>query len=591
MYQAVLLLTCIACAVLGTSIFVRDPSQPANRLASAIVFGGAWWALCEVFWNQAESPEVALRLVKLSALGWVAIGPLGLQLMLELSGDSARALKPLLKALYVAAFGFLLIDWLTPWIHPGMVETSWGWSYELGPVYPLFYIITVTSIFFGLQLAARAYRSWPSFAERAQARGIAAGILLTLLVASVTDGILPFFDVHVMHLGTASIALLGLIVTWTFAAYGDSLLSPRSFASEILETMPDGLALLRLDGSIRHVNPGLRMLLGCEDADELVGRDFGRILPEFEIDASWRDVDCQCLPLEGGAIPVSVTSSTLCDRLDRPTGVVVVIRDMREIVALRQKLMISGRMAAVGQLAAGVAHEINNPMAYVRANLSLLETHWESLRSQTQTTEETEAIWDEGVEIIHESMEGVDRATTIIRDIKTFSHSSESKRELVDLNALLDATQRIAMPQLKHRAVFAADYVDLPHLVCSPREIQQVLLNLIINAADAGGDQDVVTIGILTRMNERNIMVTIEDDGSGIEPGLLERIFDPFFTTKEAGKGTGLGLALSYEIMRRHNGEIAVESRPGQGSRFTLIFPLPSDSDSESDEADTPPRS
>jgi len=582
-YHALLLLACIASATLATAILIRDPSQRANRLAAAIVFGGAWWGLCEVFWNRSESPEQALRLVKLAALGWVAIGPLGLQLMIEMGGQPAQRLKPLTRVLYTASAAFLLVDWLTPWIHPGMVRTWWGWSYELGPAYPIYYIITITALFYGLQLASQAYRRWPSPAERNQAKGIAAGVVLAMVVASVTDGILPFFGLHVPHFGTTSIAALGAIVAWTFATYGDSLLSPRAFASEILETMPDGLALLHLDGSVRHVNRGLRELVECPERDELIGHDFGLIIPEFEIDTDqpWRDVDCQCLPLDGPPFPVSVSSSTLRDRLDRPTGVMVVIRDMREMVALRQKLMISGRMAAVGQLAAGVAHEINNPMAYVRANLSQLERHWEELRGGSDVSEETAPLWEEGVDMIRESMEGVDRASTIIRDIKTFSHSSESRRELVELNELLDATQRIAMTQLKHRAVFEKDYTQLPRLVCSPREIQQVFLNIIINAVDAAEDGQVITIRVITRMNERNIMVTIQDDGAGIEPDLLERIFDPFFTTKEAGRGTGLGLALSYEIMRRHDGEIAVESRPGQGSRFTLIFPVPEDIDDE----------
>jgi signal transduction histidine kinase len=522
-------------------------------------------------------------MVKLASIGWVAIGPLGLQLMIELGGQPAQRLKPLMRVLYTASAAFLLIDWLTPWIHPGMIRTWWGWSYELGPAYPIYYVITITALFYGLQLASQAYRRWPSPAERNQAKGIAAGVVLAMVVASLTDGILPFIGLHVPHFGTTSIAALGVIVAWTFATYGDSLLSPRAFASEILETMPDGLALLHLDGSVRHVNRVLRELVECAERDELIGHDFGLIVPEFEIDTDqpWRDVDCQCLPLDGPPFPVAVSSSTLRDRLDRPTGVMVVIRDMREMVALRQKLMISGRMAAVGQLAAGVAHEINNPMAYVRANLSQLERHWEELREGSDVGDETALLWEEGVDMIRESMEGVDRASTIIRDIKTFSHSSESRRELVDLNELLDATQRIAMTQLKHRAVFEADYVDLPHLVCSPREIQQVVLNLIINAVDAGDGGQVLTIRVITRRNERNVMVTIQDDGMGIEPDLLERIFDPFFTTKEAGRGTGLGLALSYEIMRRHDGEIAVESRPGQGSRFTLIFPAPEDSDDE----------
>jgi len=178
-------------------------------------------------------------------------------------------------------------------------------------------------------------------------------------------------------------------------------------------------------------------------------------------------------------------------------------------------------------------------------------------------------------------MEGVERATTIVRDIKTFSHSSDTERESVDLNVLLEAAQRIASPQTKHSAVFEPDYGMIPPVECAPREIQQVFLNLLLNAVDARRDDETATVQILTRYNERSVMVTIEDDGVGIPPELIERIFDPFFTTKTAGEGTGLGLALSYEIIRRHHGEIAVESRPGHGTRFTLVFPILADPEDE----------
>jgi signal transduction histidine kinase len=251
--------------------------------------------------------------------------------------------------------------------------------------------------------------------------------------------------------------------------------------------------------------------------------------------------------------------------------------------------MIGGRMAAVGQLAAGVAHELNNPIAYVRANLSLLLEHWHTLGKgaearaaadgKAEACERSDAaVFEEGVELLSESLEGIERATSIIRDIKTFSHGVGNEHELTDLKRLLDATVRIASPQLRHRAHVVREDGDVPVIECAPREIQQVFLNLLLNAVDATppaeGD-DLPRVTIRTRTEGRNVCVDIVDEGDGIDDDCIDCIFDPFFTTKPAGKGTGLGLALSYEIVRRHGGDIAVESEVGVGTCFTVILPPP----------------
>jgi len=259
-----------------------------------------------------------------------------------------------------------------------------------------------------------------------------------------------------------------------------------------------------------------------------------------------------------------------------------VCRDLREVTSLRQRVLIGGRMAAVGQLAAGVAHELNNPMAYVRSNVTQLLKHWERQRRATKPIDEasdTEEIWDEGVELITETIEGIERASSIVRDIKTFSHGGNADREVTSLVRLLDATVRIASPHLRHRARVVRTGVDVPVVHCAPREIQQVFLNLLINAVDATRDRvdaeggELAEIEIATDADGRNVYVRFTDRGEGIPADCLERIFDPFFTTKPAGEGTGLGLALSYEIVRKHGGDLRVESEPGVGSSFTVVLP------------------
>lgn len=587
-FHIVLLGSCVACAIFGTSVLTRDTREVSNRLASAIIFGGSWWAGCELLWCHASDPEEALVLVKLSALGWVMIGPLGLQLMMELVGDTSVLRRRMLRALYAFGGLYLVVDWTTPWVHAGVVATEWGWSYVLGPLYPGFYAITVAALVAGLRLAHRAYQSWPSAAERSQARGIAVGILVPLVVASVSDGFLPFLGFHVWHLGTFSISVLGATVAFTFYRYGYSMLAPGTFAREILDTMTDGLALLHLDGRIRRANPALIRMAGARGIDQLLGTRIDRLVEGFDLrrHETRQDGERLFVPLSGPSFPVGVATSRLVDRQGTPTGVVVLVHDLREVVDLRHRLVISGRMVAVGQLAAGVAHELNNPMAYVRANLSLLQSHFEKLGGGAWRAEENGAraeLVAECGELLEESIDGIDRATSIIRGIKSFSHAGTGEREETDLCALLDATQRMVEPQIRHCATIEReDEAPLPWVRCAPREIQQVFVNLLLNAADAVDPDEpgrFVRIRIRTASTDSHVIVEVQDDGTGIDPDALQCVFDPFYTTKPAGQGTGLGLSISYEIVRRHGGELRVQSAPGQGACFTLMLPLDPETD------------
>ena len=582
-YHVLLTVTCVACAVLGTFVLGRDVRETSNRLASAVILGGAWWSFSELLWTQAATPEAALFWVRLSTLGWVWIGPLGLQLLIEVVGDREPRHRLLLRALYAASAVCLVVDWTTPLLHPGMLRTEWGWSYQLGWLYPTFYVGTVTAVLYGLVIARRAYLRWPSEAERSQARGIAVGIMVPLFVASVTDGLLPYAGIHLWHFGAASIAVLGATVAFTFYRYGYSLLAPGTFARQILETMTDGLALLHLDGRIRRANPALVRMTGARDVEELLRLNIDRLIPALAGTARGDAADGErvFVPLAGPSFPVSVATATLADRRGAPTGLVVLAHDLREVVDLRQRLVISGRMVAVGQLAAGVAHELNNPMAYVRANLSLLLGHFaklgRALRGDREDGGAEQTLVDECGELLEESIEGIDRATAIIRDIKSFSHAGTGRREATDLRALLDATQRMVEPQIRHRATIARHDAELPIVRCAPREIQQVLVNLLLNAADARDPRDPareIRIRIETGAEAGQVFVDVADDGAGIDPEVLPRIFDPFYTTKPAGEGTGLGLSISYEIVRRHGGELRVDSSPGAGARFRLTLPV-----------------
>ncbi len=578
--------SCVALSVLGAAILARDSSTPGSRLSGILILGQAFWAACEVVWNTTADPHVALVLVKLSALAWVGIGPIGLHLVLEAIGEPATRLRAKLRYFYAVSAVFLLLDWTTPWIHTGVVPVAWGWGYELGPVYPAYWVLTTAALIGGLIRGARAYRDLPSADERAQVLWIGGGILAPLTIASVTDGVLPFLGIQVVHLGTASFVILGSTVAWSAHRHGFGILAPSVHTAEIVETMRDGLVMLRLDGKIRNANEAMAKLAGRSrralsgvPIEDLVGCN------PVDLHASGSEpgpeIEGELKPMSGKPFPVLLSTSALRSRRGVPAGFAVVIRDQREVVSLRERLLVSGRMAAVGQLAAGVAHEINNPMAYIRANLMMLRENWGTLRAAGtnrdgtgKCPEELETLWGEGEELIDESLEGVERTSAIVRGIREFSYLGSSVRERSDLNLLVEAAQRMAAPRLNRTARIEIEYGDVPEIICSPREIQQVILNILINAADAV--EGAGEIRLSTRRVGEFVQLSIHDNGVGIDVDAQERIFDPFFTTKAVGEGTGLGLSISYEIVSRHGGSIEVDSAPGRGTTFRILLPIDS---------------
>ncbi len=578
-FTALQLLACAALLVSATTIVVRDPHDSGNRQAGVLIYCGAFWALCQLLWNTAETAEEALWLVKLSALGWVGIGPLTARFITTVTRVNVPRLQRSLRVYFGFAGLFLLLTWFTPWIHTGVERQSWGWSYGLGPLYPVFFAVTVGSLLSGVSVAARAYRETRLEAMRSQANWIAFGILQLLLVGSISDGVLPFFGVPVPQLAIFSYALTGVLLALSLHRFGYSILSPGTFSREISEAMSEGLLLLRMDGQVRSVNAGLARIAG-RPREQLEGGHVGEILrlPRLDPPRELREQRGLLIGPDDQLIPVSVTASLLRDGRGAEGGLAVIVRDLREIEALQSRILLSGRMAAVGQLAAGVAHEVNNPAAYVRTNMLLLREYWQNVselleKHGLERGGDAHLSFSDGGELIDESLEGIERITAIVDQIRRFSHAKSGELERAELHLLLESVARMARPRLSAGVRIERRFGSVPAIECAPRELEQVLLNLLLNAADAIGERG--TIRLATSASGGRARIDVEDDGCGIAPEALERVFDPFFTTKPVGQGTGLGLSISYEIVKRHGGEITVRSEIGRGSVFSVFLPLP----------------
>ncbi len=252
-------------------------------------------------------------------------------------------------------------------------------------------------------------------------------------------------------------------------------------------------------------------------------------------------------------------------------GAVVIARDVTEQRRTEAQLMISDRMASVGTLAAGVAHEINNPLAALVGNLDLAMGEAELL-AQAVSQGKVSELQDE----LRDAREAADRVRQIVRDLKIFSRAEGEKREPVDVHRALESSLRMAWNEIRHRASLVREYGNTPAVDANESKLGQVFLNLIVNAAQAIGEgsADRNEIRIVTGIDPvGRVQVEIHDTGPGMSAEVLGRLFTPFFTTKPTGVGTGLGLAICKRIVTALGGEIHVESRVGHGSTFRVLLP------------------
>jgi signal transduction histidine kinase len=281
--------------------------------------------------------------------------------------------------------------------------------------------------------------------------------------------------------------------------------------------------------------------------------------------------------------------------------------DLTENEHLQQQVLQTEKMASIGQLAAGIAHEINNPMGFIHANLIQMAEYATDLRRVFSAVDELRKAVARGeaselreaglrldaaaeetqvdfllsdlAKAIRESQEGSERIRHIVQDLRDFSHPDTGERVLADINQCLDSTANIVWPMMKHLVVLEKEFNALPEVACHPMQIKQVFMNLLVNAFQAieekiGGRPETGRIQLRTEAMGDVVVISVSDTGTGIAPENLGRIFDPFFTTKRVGVGTGLGLSTCYSIVRRNGGAITVESEIGRGSTFQVELPV-----------------
>ncbi len=259
----------------------------------------------------------------------------------------------------------------------------------------------------------------------------------------------------------------------------------------------------------------------------------------------------------------------------------------KNLKATQGQMILQEKMASIGQLAAGVAHEINNPIGFISSNLNTMNKYvckfvefinvqsagmsFEELK-QLNNKYKIDYICEDMKDLVTESSEGVDRVKEIILNLKSFSRSEKELQKDVDINECMRKSMSIVMNEIKYKADINTEFGELPLIACYSQQLSQVFMNLLVNAGHAIEDKG--EINVKTWHNDDLIYLSVSDTGHGIQEDNMHKLFEPFFTTKKDGEGTGLGLSISYDIVKKHNGDLTVDSEVGKGTTFTVTIPV-----------------
>ncbi|MBI5416140.1 MAG: PAS domain S-box protein [Candidatus Omnitrophica bacterium] len=409
----------------------------------------------------------------------------------------------------------------------------------------------------------------------------------------------------------------------------------RDYFESILTTSSDAFLSIDENSSIVEWNPAAERIFGWPHREAV-----GKQLTETIIPAQYRarhtaglkrflatgegrvigkTLELSALHRDGREFPVEITIwrthidkkhqfnafiHDITERKARENELRKTLEDLNkthhELKQTQNQLVQSEKLASIGHLAAGVAHEINNPVGFISSNMEILSQYLadcikilktgdrikESLAqgdlagakaaAEEMTGMETEVNLDHIVHdtpaLLEHNRKGIERIQKIVTDLRTFARDGRDEIEYTKLEDVVESILGIVHSELKYKARLEKDYGDTPAVPCNPRKMGQVFLNLIVNALQA--IEETGTIGIKTYRQNEFVCVDVRDTGKGIPEDNLTRIFEPIFTTKPVGRGTGLGLSVSYEIVKKHGGDIKVQSRPGAGTTFTVMLPL-----------------
>lgn len=617
---------------LSVFILSKNPKAKLNQVTAMLFACFAVWNLTTAFYYAAATKPGALFWLNLTSFCWCSLASLFLWftfVFTNMEKVSNHWYFHFLNFLFPALFiyqqfkGNLAYD---------VTKEFYGWaSIWSGSIWPqLLYAHYFLFFSIGLYFNFDLIKKTKLIHEKKRAKLVIISGSISLILSTVTDIILVYFKATVIPpLGSIFILLWAGGIVFAITKYKLMVLTPAYAATDILATMSDSLILVDPAGQILEVNQATLELLGFSKP-EVIGQPvtflFSESTPGFKKfdlgklfqENAPKELLISLRTKNGKGIPVSFSGALMRDQEDNVIGVIVIARDLRELLRLQEKeqefivakarsealeeraqelqaayhklqttqtiLLQAEKMAAVGQLAGGVAHEINNPIGII---LGFAQSIVRKLKDDDLLYLPLKSIEREAV-----------RCKKLVGYLLTFSRSGKTQAETIDINIIIDETISLIATRAKVKNIeIIKEYSPgLPQIMANKNQLQQVIMNLCNNAIDAieavnkteAGDQTVAAnslgavdsrpgvdkITIFTGVIVNQIQIRISDTGLGMTDEVKKHLFEPFFTTKEIGKGTGLGLSLCYEIIQKHQGVIEVESEAGKGATFVVKLPI-----------------
>jgi PAS domain S-box-containing protein len=575
---------------LGFSVYTlarRDRTQ-LHTLAAVLIASLACWMISLLMRRISDAPAVGEVSLFLEYLTGAANAPLFVVMMGRFarhpSFERARAATIGLSVVFSLFFvAFLTNDWHGLFIRDraaalaGQHPATWA-----GPLFWGFQAWIIVADTLGIALCG-----WAAWRGRTRDERHRPLLVLVAIALPVVAHVLYVTKALPIAYTLSPAATALAVVLFAAGIHSHGLLESQPIVrQDLIEHIPDGLVLADQAGVVLDANAPAEAMLGCtrealrgaglESIFAALGvGDTGRLLAARiaalppggrHVEGELRTPDGRSLEVVAGAVGATGyhPAGRFVSLTDRSTQ-----RRSERLLRERQKL------ESVGILAAGVAHEVNNPLAFMRSNLAHVREQLERLLKRADLDPNgDDADLLELPDVFDESLEGVNRIAQIVRDMLRFSRVPEDGTQALDVNDVVREALRLAALDRSHVVRVRERLADgLPQVVGSSNRLVQVLLNLLLNANQALAGRDGALVEAETEWDGRHVLVRVRDNGPGIPEDQLERIFDPFFTTRDPSEGTGLGLSIAFDIVREHGGKLGVESTPGDGACFTMRLP------------------
>jgi PAS domain S-box-containing protein len=578
-------LTAFAVAAMALYVGLRREHTVVHWLVIALMLSMMLWVVGLGLWHLLPSQQHQETALMLGFAGAFSLPPLWLLLADRFTRSHAFERRPGFQAAVIVPSALSVLVVLTNSSHGLFVqgfghramEEIDGFAFA-GPLFWVTLCWAVVLVAGGISLyLSSAFRL---VSNKELGRGLALGtaaLAPLLLSAALTSMDLDFTP---MGLGI-SVCLL-FVLNWRYR-----ILDTRPVARRhVIEHLTDGVLVTDLGGRILDLNPAAETILQTSAA-KLLRRPVWAAVAEAGVDVEEAEVESLASSLVSGGDPllnefhtrggraVEVSADCVRGGDGEPLGLCAVLRDRTERHRYENFLRHTQRLETAAGLAAGVAHEVNNPLAYVCSNLSHIDRMIEEVAEQFATLSGEKAEeFEELRMVLAESIDGVQRISGIVDRMRRFASLSQGELGEVEVNAVTGEALKMAALHRRSSVELhfeAAD--DLPPIQGSSEHLIQAVLNLTVNAVQAVSQQGGGTVRVATRSRDDGVEIRVSDDGPGVPRAIRDRIFDPFFTTKAPGEGSGLGLAITYDIIREHRGVLELQSEEGEGAEFTIRLP------------------